>query len=69
MTGILTREEQRLRVQLEDIRKKYVHAGNKGDQVEATTRDFLSRYLPPTNRVGHGEVLVWKDCAASRLIW
>ena len=56
MTGILSREEQRLRAQLQDIRKKYEHAGNKGDLVEATIRDFLSRYLPPANRVGHGEV-------------
>ena len=56
MTDILSGEEKRLRGQLEDIRKKYKHAGNKGDQVEATIRDFLSRYLPPVNRVGHGEV-------------
>ena len=56
MTGILSREEKRLRIELEDIRKKYDHAGNKGGQVENIVRDFLSRYLPTHNRVGHGEV-------------
>ena len=56
MTGILSREEQRLTVQLDDIRKKYEHAGIKGDHVESTIRDLLSRYLPPANRIGHGEV-------------
>ena len=56
MTGILSREEKRLRVELEDIRGKYEHAGNKGGQVEGIVRDFLSRYLPAYNRIGHGEV-------------
>ena len=56
MTDILSSEEQRLGIQLEEIRTKYAHAGNKGDQVEAAIRDFLSRYLPPANRIGHGEV-------------
>ena len=56
MAGILSREEKRLRLELQDIRQKYQHPGNKGDLVEAIIRDFLSRYLPAYNRVGHGEV-------------
>ena len=56
MAGILSREETRLRLELLDIRKKYEHPGNKGDQVESIIRDFLSQYLPAYNRVGHGEV-------------
>ena len=56
MMGILNREEKRLRLELEDIRRKYEHAGNKGGQIESVVRDFLSRYLPAYNRVGHGEV-------------
>ena len=56
MIDMLSREEQKLRAQLEDIRRRYMHSGNKGDQLEVTVREFLSRYLPPHNRLGHGEV-------------
>ena len=56
MIDMLSREEQKLRVQLEEIRKRYRNPGNKGDQVVVTIREFLSRYLPPHNRLGHGEV-------------
>ena len=56
MKSSLIREERLLRLELDYTRQKYKHAGIKGGQVEAVVRDFLGRYLPAHNRVGHGEV-------------
>ena len=56
MKGVLQTEEKRLGLELADIRHRYAHAGNKGGSSEQVFREFLSRYLPAYNRVGHGEV-------------
>ena len=56
MRQFLEREEERLRLDLADIRSRYEHAGNKGESAEHILREFLSRYLSAYNRVGHGEV-------------
>ncbi len=56
MKRVLEREGERLKLELADIRGRFEHAGNKGDSAEQIFREFLSRYLPAHNRVGHGEV-------------
>lgn len=55
MNGLI-REERLLRLELDYARQKFEHAGIKGGTVEAAFRDFLGRYLPAHNQVGHGEV-------------
>ncbi len=44
-------------LRLEEIRTTYRHSGNKGTNAEQVLRDFLRYFLPPYNRVGHGEVI------------
>ena len=56
MTATLSREGKQMRADLEKIREQYRHSGIKGDHAESVVRDFLGRYLPIYNRVGHGEV-------------
>ena len=56
MARILRSDERRLRAELEGIREKFDHSGNKGSLVEREVRDFLRRYMPGDTRVGHGEV-------------
>ena len=56
MKRALEREGERLKLELADIRGRYEHAGNKGASAEQIFREFLSRYLPAHNQVGHGEV-------------
>ena len=53
---LLVQEENNLRDSLDKSRANFMNSGNKGDNAEAVFRDFLSRYLPSTNRIGHGEV-------------
>ena len=40
-----------------EIREQHQHTGNKGSRVEQVVRDFLREFLPPYNRIGHGEVI------------
>ena len=56
MKCVLEREGERLKLDLANIHGRYEHAGNKGESAEQIFREFLSRYLPAHNRVGHGEV-------------
>ena len=56
MKRVLEREGERLKLELADIRHKYEHAGNKAELAEQIFREFLGRYLPAHNRIGHGEV-------------
>ena len=56
MASILRQEEGRLVSELESIRAMFDHAGNKGTSAEREFRDFLRRYMPGDNKVGHGEV-------------
>ena len=49
--------QNRMRIRFEEIRKTHQHSGNKGANVEQIVRDFLREFLPPHNRIGHGEVI------------
>ncbi|MDQ8738246.1 DUF6602 domain-containing protein [Paenibacillus sp. LHD-38] len=49
--------QKMMELQLEDIREKYNHKGNKRSNVENIIRDFLKEYLPPSNRIGQGEIV------------
>lgn len=49
--------ERQMELKLEEIREDFKHSGNKGTNIEEIIREFLSSYLPPFNRVGHGEVI------------
>jgi hypothetical protein len=49
--------QRQMLLRLEDIRASYHHSGNKGANAEQALREFLRSYLPPYNRVGHGEAI------------
>ncbi len=49
--------EKKLLLNLEEIRVSHQHKGNRGTISESVFRDFLKEYLPPTNRVGEGEII------------
>jgi len=49
--------QRQMLLRLEEIRAAYRHSGNKGSNAEQILRDFLRQFLPPYNRVGHGEVV------------
>ena len=51
----LLQEIMNLRLQI--IRKSHQHSGNKGANAEQIVRDLLREYLPPSYRIGHGEVI------------
>jgi hypothetical protein len=55
--------QKRMLLQLEEIRAKYDHPGNKGSNAEQVLKEFLRAYLPASNRIGHGEVT---DLSAAR---
>ena len=44
-------------LRFEEIREAYNHSGNKGSNAEQIVRDFLRQFLPPSYRIGHGEVI------------
>ena len=46
-----------MKIRFEEIRTTHQHSGNKGANVEQIVRDFLREFLPPHNRIGHGEVI------------
>ena len=48
---------ERLRISLDDARTSLRQSGNRGDANEGAVRDFLRAHLPPTYRVGQGEVI------------
>ena len=59
--------ERQMLLRLDEIRQKYSHPGNKGANVEVIVRDFLREFLPPTNRIGHGEVIDSHDNISSQI--
>ena len=65
MQRILEQESTRMMSELTTIREKFHQGGNRGHEAEATLREFLRRYLPVYNHVGHGEVFN-KDGRRSR---
>ena len=46
-----------MNLKLQIIRKSHQHSGNRGGNAEQIVRDFLREFLPPHNRIGHGEVI------------
>lgn len=46
-----------MQIKFEEIRHEFEHRGSKGSNVEKIVRDFVSSYLPPHNRIGHGEIM------------
>ncbi|MBF0319975.1 MAG: hypothetical protein HQL01_09285 [Nitrospirae bacterium] len=44
-------------INLEEVRAKLNHAGNKGDCIEDDFRIFLSKYLPKRVTIHHGEII------------
>jgi hypothetical protein len=49
--------ESQMLATVQEARSSFTHAGTKGSVVEASTREFLKRYLPSRLSVGHGEVI------------
>lgn len=58
--------ERQMRLKLDEIRATHTHAGNKGANVEVIVRDFLREFLPPFNRIGHGEIIDLNDNISSQ---
>ena len=56
MRELLEQEAAQMMTELLRIRKTFVHGGNRGEEGEATVREFLRKHLPLNCRVGHGEV-------------
>lgn len=48
--------ERQLVSKLDEIRITYSHRVDKGSIAESIFRDFLREYLPPSNRIGEGEI-------------
>jgi len=59
--------QKQMLLRLEEIRSAYRHSGNKGANAEQVLRDFLRQFLPPYNRVGHGEVIDQSGASSRRL--
>ena len=59
--------EKQMPTRLEVIRIEHMHRGSIGSNTEGVLRDFLREYLPPHNRIGHGEVIDLHDSISSQL--
>lgn len=59
--------EKQLQIELEKVRAELDHTGNKGSSLEQSVRTFLGRFLPPTVRIGQGEVIDSFDRASGQL--
>src|ERR1041385_7181264 len=59
--------QKQMILRLEEIRTAYRHSGNKGTNAEQVLRDFLRHFLPPYNRVGHGEVIDQSGASSRQL--
>ena len=49
--------ESMLRAQLDDVRARLQHSGNKGATAEVAFRDALARFLPRRLQLGTGEII------------
>ncbi len=54
-------------LRLEEIRESHKHRGNIGTNVEAIVREFLKEFLPPSNRIGQGEVIDLSGAISTQL--
>lgn len=59
--------ERKLALNLEEIRTSYNHKGDRGSVSEASFREFLREYLPPSNRVGEGEIIDLEENVSTQL--
>jgi hypothetical protein len=59
--------QKQMLLRLGEIRAAYRHSGNKGANAEQVLRDFLRQFLPPYNRVGHGEVIDQSGASSRQL--
>jgi len=59
--------QKQMLLRLAEIRAAYRHSGNKGANAEQVLRDFLRQFLPPYNRVGHGEVIDQSGASSRQL--
>lgn len=57
MRELLEKLELTMRHQLEEVRAKFQHSGNKGATAEAIVRSVLRDYMPRAYGVGHGEII------------
>ena len=55
--AVLEAYDQKLLIELDCLRKKFAHPGNKGSGVERVLREFLRSQLPRRLEVGHGEII------------
>lgn len=49
--------QDRISAQFAETRRSYEHSGNKGSNVEKILRDFIAKYIPPSYRLGEGEII------------
>lgn len=57
LNKILRPVGKQMALDLEKIRTKFSHAGDKGFNVAEVFREFLREYLSHKHRVGHGEII------------
>lgn len=56
-----------MQIKFDSIRDEYNHKGNMGSNIEQIVRNFLTEFLPPTNRIGEGEVIDSFDNVSNQL--
>ncbi|WP_432356981.1 DUF6602 domain-containing protein [Sporosarcina sp. UB5] len=49
--------QEQMAIKLKQIHIEHKHRGNRGDNSESILREFIREFLPPSNRVGHGEII------------
>jgi hypothetical protein len=54
---IFQETEKQMRAEINKIRAKLKHAGNKGASAETICRQFLRQYLPRKYEIGNGEII------------
>lgn len=64
---LLQNQETRMNLDIEDIRTRYNHNGDRGTAAENLLGDFLKRYLPPENRMGSGEIVDTRGNTSTQL--
>ncbi len=53
----INKMQTQIKSEFDLIKEKHDHSGIKGYKVECIIRDFLIKYLPPYNKIGHGEII------------
>ncbi|WP_328708540.1 DUF6602 domain-containing protein [Microbispora hainanensis] len=65
--GVVRQWEDRLRISLRENQSKFAHKGDRGDGNEVAFREFLRANLPPSYRIGHGEVVDYTGGRSSQV--